>query len=166
MSTKCTSIQLEFAGTSRRRLLARFDGGTLTSNAGPLLLRSVEARTRVCRRAAQCFVDRRDPRRTEYPVEALVTQRVMVVALGYEDLNDHDTLRRDPLMAAVVGKADLSQDSRLRLFRLRFDPSGDSPFAARAGRLAVGPPDFRSVRNEPQGASSGGGVDRLQCGAT
>jgi len=94
--------------------VARFDGGTLTSNAGALLLRAIEACTGVCRRAARCFQDARDPRLIEHSVEELVTQRVMALALGYEDINDHDTLRRDPLVAAVVGKADPTGSSRLR----------------------------------------------------
>ena len=114
MSTQCTPTQLEFPRVGRRRLVARFDGGTLTSNAGALLLRAVEACTGVCRRAARCFQDARDPRLIEHSVEELVTQRVMALALGYEDINDHDTLRRDPLVAAVVGKADPTGSSRLR----------------------------------------------------
>ena len=105
---------MSFLGSGRRRLVARFDGGTLTSNAGALLLRAVEACTGVCRRAARCFQDARDPRLIEHSVEELVTQRVMALALGYEDINDHDTLRRDPLVAAVVGKADPTGSSRLR----------------------------------------------------
>lgn len=106
MGTQCTPLQLAFPQVGRRQLLARFDGGTITSNAGALLLRAVEACTRVCRRAARCFDDHRDSRWVEHTVEQLVTQRVMAVALGYEDVNDHDTLRRDPLVAAVVGKVD------------------------------------------------------------
>ena len=118
MSTQCTRskppIQLEFPRVGRRRLVASFEGGTITSNAGALLLRAVERCTDVCRRAAQCFQDYRDPSLIEHTVEDLVTQRVMAVALGYEDLNDHDTLRRDPLLAAVVGKADPTGENRVR----------------------------------------------------
>ena len=115
MTAQFTPLQLAFPQVGRRRVLARFDGGTLTSNAGALLLRAVEASTRVCRRAARCFEDHRDPRWVEHTVEELVTQRVMAVALGYEDLNDHDTLRRDPLVAAVVGKVDPTGASRSRV---------------------------------------------------
>ncbi len=114
MSTQCTPTQLAFPRVGRRGLVARFDGGTLTSNAGALLLRAVEACTGVCRRAARCFQDARDPRLIEHTVEELVTQRVMALTLGYEDINDHDMLRRDPLVAAVVGKADPTGSSRLR----------------------------------------------------
>ena len=118
MPTQCTRskppIQLEFPRVGRRRLVASFDGGTITSNAGALLLRAVEKCTGVCRRAAECFQDYRDPSVIEHTVEDLVTQRVMAVALGYEDLNDHDTLRRDPLVAAAVGKADPTGENRVR----------------------------------------------------
>ena len=119
LPTQCTRskppIQLEFPRVGRRRLVASFDGGTITSNAGALLLRAVEKCTGVCRRAAECFQDYRDPSVIEHTVEDLVTQRVMAVALGYEDLNDHDTLRRDPLVAAAVGKADPTGENRVRV---------------------------------------------------
>ena len=114
MSTQCTPIQLEFPRVGRRRLVARFGGGRITSNAGALLLQAVEACTQVCRRAARCFQDHRDGRWVEHTVEELVTQRVFGLALGYEDLNDHDTLRCDALLAAVVGKADPTGASRVR----------------------------------------------------
>ena len=90
MLTQCTPLQLEFPRVGRRRLVARFNGGTITTNGGALLLRAVEACTRVCQRAAQCFQDHRDAWAVGHTVEALVTQRVMALALGYEDLNDHD----------------------------------------------------------------------------
>ena len=96
MSTECTSLQLQFPEVGRRRLVARFEGATVTSNAGALLLCAVDACTRVCRRAAQRFVDHRDPQWVEHTVEDLVTQQVMTIALGYEDLNYHDTLRQGP----------------------------------------------------------------------
>ena len=114
MSTQCTPIQLEFPRVGRRRVVARFNGGAITSNAGALLLQAVESCTQVCRRAARCFQDHRDGRWVEHTVEELVTQRVVGLALGYEDVNDHDTLRRDALVAAVVGKADPTRASRVR----------------------------------------------------
>ena len=92
MSTQCTPIQLEFPRVGHRRVVARFNGGAITSNAGALLLRAVESCTQVCRRAARCFQDHRDGRWVEHTVEELVTQRVVGLALGYEDVNDHDTL--------------------------------------------------------------------------
>ena len=71
-------------------------------------LRQVESRTGLLAKTARCFTDHRDPRRIEHTVEELLAQRIIGLALGYEDLNDHDELRHDPLLAAVVGKLDPS----------------------------------------------------------
>ena len=144
MSTQCTSTQFEFPRVGRRRLVAHFNGGTLTANAGALLLRAVEACTQVCRRAAGCFEDHRNPRLIEHTVKELVTQRVMAIALGYEDLNDHDTLRRDPLMAAVVGKTDPTGANRVR--------------AADRGAALAG----KSTLNRLELAGPAAGVDRYK----
>jgi hypothetical protein len=92
--------------------VARFDGGTITSEAGGLLLRGVEKATRIIGQFARCFTDHRDAEVIEHTVEELVAQRVYGLALGYEDLNDHDALRRDPLLAALVGKLDPTGQSR------------------------------------------------------
>ena len=114
MNTQCTPVQMEFPGVGRRRIVGRFDGGTLSSDAGALLLRDVEERTGLLAKVSRCFTDYRDPRRIEHSVEDLVAQRVVGLALGYEDLNDHDELRHDPLLAAVTGKHDPSGHSRAR----------------------------------------------------
>ena len=116
-------------------------GGTITANAGALLLRAVEACTRVCQRTAQCVKDHRDPRAREHTVEALVTQRVMALALGYEDLNDHDMLRRDPLVAAV-GKADPTGATRVRAADRGAAPAGKRTL----NRLALAGPDAATDR--------------------
>ncbi len=99
MKTACTTEQLEFQGLGRCAVVGDFDGGTISSNSGGLLLREVEQRTHILKRLAECFVDHREAKQTEHSVEALIKQRLMGVALGYEDLNDHDTLRHDPLLA-------------------------------------------------------------------
>jgi hypothetical protein len=95
-------------------LVARFDGGTITSDGGGVLLGEVERRTGILRRFAACFTDHRDPEAIEHSVYDLVAQRVYGLALGYEDLNDHDELRADPLLAALVGKADPTGSQRQR----------------------------------------------------
>lgn len=84
-------------------MVARFDGGDITSDAGGLLLRKVEQRTDILRQFAACFQDRRKPERIEHTVKELVAQRVYGLALGYEDLNDHDQLRADPVLAGKSG---------------------------------------------------------------
>jgi hypothetical protein len=95
-------------------VVARFDGGPITSDAGGLLLREVEEATGIIRRLARCFTDHRDEELIEHPVEQLLRQRIFALALGYEDLNDHDQLRHDPLLATLVGKADPTGNDRLR----------------------------------------------------
>ena len=85
---------------------AGFDGGAITSDAGGLLLREVEKRTRIIRQFAACFRDHRNADLIEHGVEELVAQGVYGLALGYEDLNDHEELRSDPLLAVLVEKTD------------------------------------------------------------
>jgi hypothetical protein len=94
--------------------VARFDGGRLTSDAGVLLLREVAERTGLVRHFAACFTDHRDPTRTEHTVTELVAQRVLALACGYEDLNDHDVLRDDALLAVAAGKTDATGATRVR----------------------------------------------------
>ena len=85
-------------------MVAEFDGGALTSDAGGLLLGAADRRVDLVRRLAGCFRDARDQRLVEHSVATLIGQRVFGIALGYEDLNDHDELRHDPLMAVLAGK--------------------------------------------------------------
>ena len=106
MATECTSGGLVFQGVGRREIRADFNGGDITSDSGVLLLREVERRCGIIEQFAHCFDDHRDPRRVEHGVRELLAQRVFGLALGYEDLNDHDELRFDPLLAAAIGKAD------------------------------------------------------------
>jgi hypothetical protein len=114
VQTECKAGRLEFQGFGRRQVVASFDGGRISSDGGLLLLREVAQRTGLLERFAHCFTDYRDPRRIEHKVEALVAQRVLALAQGYEDLNDHDALRDDPLLALAVGKPDLTGAQRLR----------------------------------------------------
>src|SRR5512136_2062172 len=114
MDTQCTPTQLEFHALGNREVVGKFDGGSITSDAGGLLLRETEMRTGILSRFAECFEDLRDPELIEHSVAELVSQRVYGLALGYEDLNDHDELRRDPLFAVLVGKADPEGRDRVR----------------------------------------------------
>jgi hypothetical protein len=95
-------------------VVGRFDGGAITSDAGGLLLREVEKRTGILERFAGCFRDYRKEEQIEHTVKELVAQRVYALALGYEDLNDHEQLRRDPLLAILAEKADPTGESRVR----------------------------------------------------
>lgn len=104
MQTQCNAEQLEFSGVGRRRVVAAFNGGTVSSDAGALLLGRTDEAIGLLRRLGACFLDERDADAIEFPVRTLVAQRVMGIALGYEDLNDHDQLRFDPLLGAVIGR--------------------------------------------------------------
>ena len=114
MATQCTPVQLEFHGFGRRGVVARFDGGRLTSDGGGMLLREVDRRLGLMARIARCFEDHRDRRKVEHSARELVAQRVYGLALGHEDLNDHDALRGDSLLALLVGKADPTGAKRAR----------------------------------------------------
>ena len=114
MKTHCTQNSLLFPSLNRRKTVAHFDGGAITSDAGGLLLQPVEQITGIVRQFAACFTDHRDPQRIEHTLEQLLTQRIYALALGYEDLNDHDELRHDPLLAVLVGKNDPLGRDRLR----------------------------------------------------
>ena len=104
MQTECRTKGFDFGSVERRAVVASFTGGTITSNAGGLLLRHLDRGLGLVRRFAGCFRDRRDPRFIEHSVETLVGQRIFALALGYEDLNDHDELRHDPAFAVLAGK--------------------------------------------------------------
>src|SRR5512135_815904 len=106
MTTECNSSYLDFPRLGSRQVLADFDGGDISSDGGALLLRQTERLTSILRQFAACFTDHRDPDLIEHPLTDLIAQRVYGLALGSEDLNDHDNLRRDPLLATVVGKLD------------------------------------------------------------
>jgi hypothetical protein len=112
LATDCRTEQLEFEGVRGRRVEGAFDAGRTSTDGGLLLLREVEQRRRVLRRFAGCFVDHREPKKIEHTVEELVAQRVYALCCGYEDLNDHDALRDDLLLAVAVGKRDLTGEQR------------------------------------------------------
>jgi len=108
MTTECSQFVFGFHPQKRREIRAQFDGGAITSDGGGLLLREVEKRVGILRQFAACFTDYRNPDLIEHKVEEMVAQRVYGLALGYEDLNDHEELRNDPLLAVLIEKADPS----------------------------------------------------------
>jgi len=111
--TQCNPTAYLFHDLGRREVAAGFDGGKITSDAGALLLREVEAKAGIIAAFARCFEDFRDPELVEFTAEELLKQRIFALCLGYEDLNDHDTLRSDPLLATLVGRADPTGEDRL-----------------------------------------------------
>jgi hypothetical protein len=110
--TECKTESFEFHALGSREIVAHFDGGDISSDAGGLMLREVEKRTGILKSFAACFTDYRDPEAIEHSVEDLVGQRTYGLCLGYEDLNDHDQLRSDPLLALMVGKKDPKGEHR------------------------------------------------------
>src|ERR1043165_3769816 len=130
MPTECNRSLFYFAPVQGRVVVASFDGGAITSDAGGLLLGATDRAIRLVKRFAACFQDARDPDLIEHTLATLIGQRVFGIALGYEDLIDHDQLRHDPVLAVLGGKrtarradcAPLAGKSTLN--RLEHAPSG------------------------------------------
>src|SRR5436309_12755022 len=104
MQTECSADLFGFARVEGRSVVASFDGGKMTSDAGALLLGATDQAIRLVDRFAECFADSRAPELIEHTVGTMVGQRIFALALGYEDLVDHDQLRHDPTMAVLAGK--------------------------------------------------------------
>jgi hypothetical protein len=104
MPTDCSADLFGFAPVEGREVVAAFDGGAITSDAGGLLLGATDRALDLMRRLTACFSDVRKQHLIEHEVVTLIAQRVFAIALGYEDLNDHDKLRKDPVMAVLAGK--------------------------------------------------------------
>jgi DDE family transposase len=111
MQTECNAEQFEFSCVERRQVVAAFDGGTVSSDAGALLLQRTDERIGLIDRLAGCFVDERRGNLIEHTVRTLVGQRVFGIALGYEDLNDHEQLRHDPVFGTLLGKLEAKRRS-------------------------------------------------------
>src|SRR5450432_3042241 len=104
--TERNQDRFEFASAhGRREIVAEFSGGTVSSDGGALLLQEADSKMNLLARFSQCFMDRRNPVLIEHSIEQMIRQRVYALALGYEDLNDHEQLRQDPLWSALAGKA-------------------------------------------------------------
>ena len=145
MPTECSAERFDFGTVEGRSVEAEFDSGLVTSDAGALLLGATDQAIDLVRRFASCFHDRRRQEWIEHEVATLVGQRVFAIALGYEDLNDHDELRHDPMMAVLAGKltarredcapvAGKSTLNRLELSRLeptRYHKISHNPMAIR-----------------------------------
>jgi len=131
MRTECSPALFEFAPVEGRAVVAGFDGGAITSDAGALLLGATDRAIGLVGRFATCFRDARSPERIEHAVTTLVGQRVLGIALGYEDLNDHDQLRHDPVLAVLAGKLEAARRTcaplagKSTLDRLEHAPTGE-----------------------------------------
>lgn len=114
MPTECKPESLSFQAAGGREIVASFDGGTVSSDGGMLLIWEADRRTGIMEQFTKCFRDCRDEGRVEHSLSSMLSQRVYGIALGYEDLVDHDQLRKDPLLATVVGSSDPTGANRAR----------------------------------------------------
>jgi len=107
--TECKQSSFGFQDCGSREIVARFDGGTISSDGGAVLLRQTDRRLDLLPRLAQCFLDGREQDRVQHSVQETIWQRVYGLALGYEDLNDHEQLRNDPLFSVLAGREELEK---------------------------------------------------------
>ena len=107
--TECKQSSFGFQDCGSREIVARFDGGTISSDGGAVLLRQTDQRLDLLPRLARCFLDGRDPERVQHSVQEMISQRVYGLALGYEDINDHEQLRSDPLFSVLAGREELEK---------------------------------------------------------
>src|SRR5246127_2726046 len=138
--TECSETLFPFEAHFSRQVVAQFEGSWLTTEGGSLLLRQADRKIGLLRRVARCFTDYRQPERIEHRLEEMLAQRIYGLALGYEDLNDHEQLRQDPLLAVLAGKRDLSEPlaGKSTLNRLELTPAG-SPAAERYNKITYSP---------------------------
>src|ERR1700734_4450167 len=107
--TDCIQPGFGFEACGKREIVARFDGGTISSDGGAFLLRQTDQRLNLLPRLAQCFLDGRNQRLVEHSIAEMLSQRVYGLALGYEDINDHEQLRKDPVFGILAGREELEQ---------------------------------------------------------
>ena len=157
MTTQCITPDLVFQPLGQRDVLGRFDGGTVSSDGGCLLLGEAERLTGTLRQLAACFTDHRDPDAIEHTTRELIAQRVYGLALGYEDLNDHDRLRHDPLLATLVGKADPTGADRVRARDQGKALAGKSTL----NRLELTPPDATAASRYQKIVADPEAIERL-----
>src|SRR5499426_4622498 len=157
MEAQCIQEQMAFQQLGRRGVIGRFDGGQISSDAGGLLLREVEKRFGILERFSGCFRDYRDPQRIEHSVETLIGQRVYGMALGYENLNDHDSLRHDVMMGLLSEKRDPSGKDRVREQDQGKAIAGKSTL----NRLELTPEDANEKSRYKKIVADGGKIDEL-----
>jgi len=125
-TTECIQSRFRFARHFTREVVGEFSGGKMTSDAGALLLREADQELNLLRRFSRCFVDGRNPIFIEHTLEQMIAQRVYGLALGYEDLNDHEQLRYDPLLGVLAGKAEAGEQALAGKSTLNRMELGDS----------------------------------------
>ena len=157
MGTQCITGQMEFQQLGRRGVVGRFDGGKISSDAGGVILREVEKRSGILNRLAGCFRDYRNEDRIEHTVGSLIRQRVYGMALGYEDLNDHDSLRHDVVMGLLSEKQQPGGTDRLR------EQDQGKPIAGKStlNRLELTPENANEKSRYKKIVADGRAIDEL-----
>jgi len=107
--TECNQSGFGFEACGKREIVARFDGGTISSDGGAFLLRQTDKRLNLLPRLAECFLDGRNQDQVEHSIVEMLSQRIYGLALGYEDLNDHEQLRKDPVFGILAGREELNE---------------------------------------------------------
>jgi len=138
-----TVLPFDLPSVARKKVSVGFDGGQLSSDAGVLLLRGVEKELGLADRLASCMRDRRDPDRIEHPLNEMLRLRMFAIAAGYEDADDCDSLRHDPIFKMAVGRL----------------PESGRAFVLAADHVAAGECTFED-RDRPNDGSAGGSVLR------
>jgi hypothetical protein len=107
--TECNQSSFGFEAAGKREIVARFDGGTISSDSGAFLLRQTDKRLNLLPRLAECFLDGRNQNLVEHTIQEMLAQRIYGLALGYEDINDHEQLRKDPVFGVLAGREALEE---------------------------------------------------------
>jgi hypothetical protein len=149
MQTECSAKEIDFGRAGGRRVVADFDGGMVSSDAGALLLGETDKAIGLVERFSGCFRDKRNPIYVVHEIKPLIAQRVFGLALGYEDLLDHDELRRDPVMGVMLGKLERAMDE-------------PTPLAGKStlNRLEHAPPEGKKTRYHKVG-HEGAAIEKL-----
>jgi hypothetical protein len=125
--TECNQSSFGFEACGKREIVARFDGGTISSDGGALLLGQTDKRLNLLPRLAECFLDGRNQKQVEHSVREMLAQRIYGLALGYEDINDHEQLRKDPVFGILAGRAELGQPLAGKSTLNRLELGGGTP---------------------------------------
>ena len=157
METECITEQMEFQQLGRRAVIGRFNGGIISSDGGAVLLREVDRRTGISEGLARCFRDYRKADRIEHSVLSMIRQRVCGIALGYEDLNDHDRLRYDVVMGVLSEKDEPSGTDRMR------KKDQGKPIAGKStlNRLELTPEEANEKSRYKKIVADGAAIDEL-----
>jgi len=123
--TECNQSSFGFEACGKREIVARFDGGAISSDGGAMLLRQTDRRLNLLPRLAECFLDGRNQNQVEHSVSEMLSQRIYGLALGYEDPNDHEELRNDPVFSILAGRAELERPLAGKSTLNRLELSGD-----------------------------------------